>query len=198
MPPRSSDNQQRERILTAAAARVREFGYGKTTMAEIAADCAMSPANLYRYFKNKHDIGAALVSRQLAHKEAALRRFVDRGDATAAARIEAFVLESLRYTHSQWSTMPHICALIDDVSKRRRDIVGHHTKARRALLVELIQQGNAGGEFAVANPARAADAVLAATVLFDDPHFMALFPLALFETKAHDVCRLMLEGLQKQ
>ncbi len=195
MRPRHTGSQPRERILAAAGKRFREFGYGKTTMAEIATDCAMSPANLYRYFKNKHDIGAALASQYLARKESMLRDIVDRRDMTAAARIEALVLESLRYTHSQWSTTPRIYALIDDVSKRRRDIVGHHTKARRTLLVELIHQGNAGGEFTVANPARAADAVLAATVLFDHPDFMDSFPLDLFETKARDVCRLLLAGL---
>lgn len=198
MRPRHTRRQQRESILAAARERFREFGYGKTTMAEIATDCAMSPANLYRYFKNKYDIGAALASWYLARKESALRRIVDRRDLTAAARIESFVLESLRYTHSQWSTMPRIHALIGDVSKRRRDIVGQHTKARRSLLVELIRQGNAGGEFTVANPARAADAVLAATVLFDHPDFVELFPLNLFETKARDVCQLLLEGLRER
>ncbi len=195
MHPRHTGSQPRERILAAAGERFRDFGYGKTTMAEIATDCAMSAANLYRYFNNKHDIGAALASQYLARKESVLRRIVERQDVTAAERIEAFVLESLRYTHSQWSTTPRIYALIDDVSKRRRDIVGHHTKARRALLIELIHQGNASGQFTVANPARAADAVLAATVLFDYADFMDLFPLDLFETKARDVCRLLLEGL---
>ncbi len=192
---RRTGSQHRERILAAAGERFRDFGYGKTTMAEIATDCAMSPGNLYRYFENKHDIGAALASQYLARKETVLRGIINRRDMTAAERIEAFVLASLRHTHSQWFATPRICELIEDVSKRRRDIVGHHTKARRALLVALIQQGNAAGEFTVTNPARTADAVLAATVLFDYTEFMDLFPLDLFETKARDVCRLLLEGL---
>lgn len=198
MGPRQTQSPPRERILTAAGERFRDFGYGKTTMAEIAADCAMSPANLYRYFKNKHDIGTALASEYLARKESILRGIVDRREMTAAERMEAFVLASLRYTYSQWSTAPRIYALIDEVSKQRRDLVGHHTKARRALLIELIQHGNAAGEFTVVNPARAADAVLAATVLFDSPVFMNLFPLDLFVTKARDVCRLLLDGLRGQ
>jgi AcrR family transcriptional regulator len=198
MSPRHTNSQHRENILAAAGERFRDFGYGKTTMAEIATDCAMSPANLYRYFKNKHDIGAVLATQYLARKESVLRRIIDRHDMMAAERIEAFVLASLRYTHSQWSATPRLYALIVDVSKRRRDIVGHHTQARRALLVELIPQGNASGEFTVANPARTADAILAATVFFDYPDFMDIFPLDLFETKARDVCRLLLEGLRRR
>jgi len=50
----------REQILSAATGRFERYGYGKTTMAEIAGDCEMSAANLYRYFESKLDIGAAL------------------------------------------------------------------------------------------------------------------------------------------
>ena len=39
-------------ILDAAEARFRTYGFGKTTMAEIASDIDMSTANLYRYFEN--------------------------------------------------------------------------------------------------------------------------------------------------
>ena len=45
-------------IIDAAIRRFSEYGYNKTTMAEIAEDAAMSAANLYRYFKNKQDIAA--------------------------------------------------------------------------------------------------------------------------------------------
>ena len=46
----------RSQIIEAANARFKHYGYGKTTMAEIAADSGMSAANLYRYFKNKQEI----------------------------------------------------------------------------------------------------------------------------------------------
>ena len=55
--------QIRTDILDAAEQRLRTYGYGKTTMAEIATDVGMSAANLYRYFENKLDIGAALAQR---------------------------------------------------------------------------------------------------------------------------------------
>ena len=41
----------RTQILDAAEARFRTYGFGKTTMAEIASDIDMSTANLYRYFE---------------------------------------------------------------------------------------------------------------------------------------------------
>ena len=43
-------------IVEAAKKRFSHFGYAKTTMAEVATDCAMSPGNLYRFFPGKLDI----------------------------------------------------------------------------------------------------------------------------------------------
>ncbi len=51
-------NQVRARILEASQGRFRQYGYNKTTMAEVAKDCGMSAANLYRYFENKHRTSA--------------------------------------------------------------------------------------------------------------------------------------------
>ena len=42
----------RQVILNKAFSRFGRYGFGKTTMAEIAKDCEMSPGNLYRYFKS--------------------------------------------------------------------------------------------------------------------------------------------------
>ena len=49
------------RIITAARSRFKRFGYAKTSMQEIAADCRMSAANLYRYYEGKLAIGSAVV-----------------------------------------------------------------------------------------------------------------------------------------
>lgn len=45
-------------ILDAAMNRFARFGFGKTTMAEIAKECDMSAGNLYRYYENKAEIAA--------------------------------------------------------------------------------------------------------------------------------------------
>ena len=42
-----------EIILAAAVNRFSNYGYNKTTMAEIAEDAGMSAANIYRYYKIK-------------------------------------------------------------------------------------------------------------------------------------------------
>lgn len=196
IPQNDSNAEMRERILSAASHRFVQYGYNKTTMAEIAQDCGMSAANLYRYFENKHDIGAGLACRCLADRLVSLRGVVNRADITASEQIEMFVLENLREVHRQWSAQPRMHELVDDVTRQRIDIVGQHIKSKRALLIQVIEAGKRSGEFGVRNPARAADAILSATFLFDYPNLMGLFPLEVFETKARDVCRLLIDGLR--
>jgi len=50
----------RERILTTAERLFREIGYQKTTVADIARDLRMSPANVYRFFDSKKSINAGV------------------------------------------------------------------------------------------------------------------------------------------
>ena len=66
------------RILDAAEARFRTYGFGKTTMAEIASDIDMSTANLYRYYENKLAIGAAMAGRCFCSREEVLNEVVAR------------------------------------------------------------------------------------------------------------------------
>jgi AcrR family transcriptional regulator len=68
-------NTVRGNILEAAKKRFLHYGYAKTTMAEIAGDCNMSPGNLYRYFPGKLDIAEA-ISQEAGEKTLAMLRDV--------------------------------------------------------------------------------------------------------------------------
>ena len=46
----------RERILVVAERLFRQMGYQKTTVADIAKELRMSPANVYRFFDSKKSI----------------------------------------------------------------------------------------------------------------------------------------------
>jgi AcrR family transcriptional regulator len=72
-------------IAAVAHARFRRFGYAKTSMQEIADDCDMSVANLYRYYECKLAIGATVAGAEQAGLFAGCDRAVaaEAGDATA-------------------------------------------------------------------------------------------------------------------
>ena len=52
----------RAMIVEVAERHFKRYGYGKTTIVEIASDCAMSHANVYRFFRNKAELADAVAS----------------------------------------------------------------------------------------------------------------------------------------
>lgn len=187
----------RSQILGAARERFTRYGFGKTTMAEIAKDCSMSAANLYRYFKNKHDIGAAMACQCLSEKATALKQVVDNPEYSAPGKIRQFVLANLRYTHNEWASQHHMSELVDAITGTRRDLVSQHLAQTRGLLKQIIDEGVAKGEFAVEDSRATAEAVMAAMFIFDYPSMMGLYPLEVFEQKAVMVADLVVHGLKK-
>lgn len=194
--PREDIEAVRSRILEAAGERFRQYGFGKTTMAEIAGDCGMSAANLYRYFDNKHDIGAAMASRCLNVKTEILETVVRDDTLTPARKMESFILTNLRYTHGQWADRPRVNELVDAVCQQRADIVDDYVAQMQSMFKRILEEGIAAGEFAPCDPDETAEALKAATFLFDYPGAMTLCSLEVFERKANGVARLVLNGLK--
>ena len=59
----TAQDDTHQKIIAAAKRRFTHYGYTKTTMAELAVDCDMSPGNLYRYFAGKLDLSAHISQR---------------------------------------------------------------------------------------------------------------------------------------
>ena len=73
------------RIVETAERLFRQYGYQKTTVADIAAELGMSPANVYRFFASKAAITEA-VARKVTSEVAAQ---VARGDQPCRASAPA-------------------------------------------------------------------------------------------------------------
>lgn len=187
--------QIRARILAAAELRLRTYGYGKTTMAEIATDAGMSAANLYRYFDNKLDIGAALAQRCFGERFAALQAVVDRQDLNATQKLEAFVIENLRYTHTQFSEAPKVNELVEIIVAERSDLIATKVEKDLMLINTLLESGVQSGEFRINDMATTAQAVQHAIVKFSIPLFMCMYPLNEFERHARNLVSLLVTGL---
>src|SRR3954471_6600649 len=91
-------NTVRGNILEAAKKRFLHYGYAKTTMAEVAADCSMSPGNLYRFFPGKLDIAEAIATEDYQKHLDHLRKVASNPKKTARERLHDFFFEELRRT----------------------------------------------------------------------------------------------------
>jgi len=187
----------RIQILNAAENRFRTYGFGKTTMAEIAADIDMSTANLYRYYENKLAIGSAMAERCFCERESFLSEIVSRSGLTESKRLEVFVLEMLGFMHGQFSNEPKIAELVEVIVTKRPDMVQEKIASDKKLIAQILLQGNNSTEFAVKDVDEMAGYVLASIAQFITPFFMSMFPLDELERLAKGVVALIVNGLKK-
>src|ERR1700685_121988 len=93
-------------IIDAAAKRFSHFGYAKTTMAEIATDCEMSPGNLYRFFPGKLDIAESIATEDYERHLDHLRKIALAPNQTARERLHELLFEELRRTYHKLEKDP--------------------------------------------------------------------------------------------
>lgn len=184
-------------ILDAAQARLLQFGYHKTTMAEIAVDAGMSAANLYRYFANKEEIAAECATRCMNERLDRLRLIARERDTPASQRLLAYAVELLHDSHALAGTDSKIGELVATITRQRPALVHEKMAVHHELLAAILQDGVDRGEFDIADVAGVAVHVYTAFVLFDVPLFVGLFPRAEFEVRANGVVALLVEGLRK-
>jgi AcrR family transcriptional regulator len=80
----------RERILVVAERLFRQIGYQKTTVADIAKELRMSPANVYRFFDSKKAIHEGVARGLMGEVEEAAQHIVAR-PGPAAARLRELI-----------------------------------------------------------------------------------------------------------
>jgi AcrR family transcriptional regulator len=146
MTERMESPLRREQIAEAALKIVVEQGIGAVTVRRVAEAVGISAAALYRHYKNKADILAAVLEEHHEIHLDILRK------AKAATKTP---LESLRYQYlaimrlvERYQALPVI--FLSDVlwfeEKRLRDLKLQHHQMMRENLVALITQGQEQGE----------------------------------------------------
>lgn len=188
----------KNQILDAAFERFGRYGFGKTTMAEIAKDCDMSAGNLYRYYPNKKEIAADCAGRCMKNSEDLWREVLKQPGMTPSQRLEALILTKLRYIHQQFSEHPPLFELVIFVSGERGDLVENHLEAQQSLVAEVLAEGNRSGEFEVPDILATGKVIMAASIKFTAPHFMGSFALEDLENEAREVVKLLVQGLEKR
>src|SRR5947209_5663697 len=74
----------RERILVVAERLFRQIGYQKTTVADIAKELRMSPANVYRFFDSKKSIHEGVARSLMGEVEQAAQTIATQSGPAAA------------------------------------------------------------------------------------------------------------------
>ncbi|WP_395647052.1 TetR/AcrR family transcriptional regulator [Terricaulis sp.] len=185
----------RDRILKAAMTRIKHYGYGKTTMAEIAADCAMSPGNIYRFFEAKIDIAEAMARNHYAEMQAELAAVGRKKDWPVDRRLREMLLKRMRANFEMFEQSAKILEVAEVLANERPLFMNELLAQERVGITALIEEGIKAGLFATDDPEFAAEMIQAATVKFSLPQMFSHLTLAKLEREFNGVMALLFGGL---
>ncbi|MBA4208888.1 MAG: TetR/AcrR family transcriptional regulator [Parvibaculum sp.] len=192
----SIQDDTHQKILEAAKRRFMHYGYGKTTMAELAVDCDMSPGNLYRYFAGKLDIAEAICRQASTQTAEDLGRVLTAPGRTAAQRLHDFLFMDLRETFHKLEENPKIVEMAQIVTAERPEFHNEGLEREREVLARIVELGNLSGEFRVPDPDFAAEMIQAATLKFSYPQLFTRLPLPKLERELEGVYQIVVAGLR--
>lgn len=193
MPTENLDETARQ-ILDAASRRFLHYGYGKTTMSEIAKDCNMSTGNLYRYFPSKLDIAEMFVHVLRREQVANLRAVLEREDLKPRQKLREFFVVKFQIAYERFHDKPKAYELSSELMAARPKIALEWENAEGRVLSEILLEGDADGAFAVEDALQTSKILLDAAFRFTSP---AVFHEGEFDdlaTELNGVIDLILDG----
>jgi TetR/AcrR family transcriptional regulator, repressor of the ameABC operon len=162
-------DETRERIMVKADELFRQFGFGKTTVADIAAELGMSPANIYKFFSSKEALIQASADRNLVVLSQAVdRHMVESG--SALSRIEKVLLTVYRHTVDILRNERQVFKLMIRAYEQKWACTGAFDKFLLQTLAKLVKEGMSTGEFKSGDPLATAHLLFDCLILIRTPH----------------------------
>lgn len=168
IPAKARPDDTRGRIMETAEALFRRLGFAKTTVADIAAELRMSPANVYRFFPSKIAIVEAICKHCLSEVEEKAWA-VARSKAPAAQRMERLILEILAYHKANLVTEQRVNELVVAAIEHSWDSIRAHKEALRTVIELIVRDGIEAGEFEPLDPRQTAELLMRSAVAFTNP-----------------------------
>ncbi|MGE0742186.1 MAG: TetR/AcrR family transcriptional regulator [Hyphomonadaceae bacterium] len=185
----------RERILHAAVNRIKHYGYGKTTMAEIAADCDMSPGNIYRFFEAKIDIAEAMARKHYADEQAELAALARKKEWPADKRLREIFFKRMRDSFCMFEENAKILEVAEVLHNERPLFANEQLALERVFLSAVLEDGEKAGLFKPGDHAFTAEMMQTATMKFSVPQLFSKLTLPKLERELDGVLSLILNGL---
>lgn len=165
------DAEPRARIVATAERLFREIGFQKTTVADIARELRMSPANVYRFFGSKAEIHVAVAGHLMSEVEAAAQQIAF-GPGSASERLRALVIGNEKMNAERYLADRKLHDMVEAALDEHWPAIDAHIDRIDGLIESIIAAGMVTGEFAKGDPGLAARLVHAACIRFCHPRLM--------------------------
>lgn len=158
----------RSRILETAERLFRQFGYQKTTVADIARALSMSSGNIYRFFDSKDAVSEA-VCRRLLENVVSVAAESARRRVTAEDRLRDLLLELVRLNLERSRGDKLLHQLLAAANSENWPIAAEHAARIETILAAIVADGMRRGEFPNDDAQRAGRCVHAAMTRYLHP-----------------------------
>jgi AcrR family transcriptional regulator len=162
----------RERILVVAERLFRQIGYQKTTVADIAKELRMSPANVYRFFDSKKAIHEGVARGLMGGVEEAAQAIANT-QGLAATRLREMMKTIHRMNSERYVDDSKMHEMVAIAMEEDWDVCVTHMQLITETIGSVIAQGAASGEFEVTDLQLAAMCACTAMIRFFHPQMIA-------------------------
>jgi len=168
-----SGRSRETEILEASLKVFARFGYGKTTLEDVAGTLGLSPQALYRYVKNKRDLYLRTVERGFHLWQEAALKAASEGE-TPLEAFRGACLSAFRYL-AENPDLGRIIRQDPDLFPlfEKDDPFGEINRSSVQLLVDLIRKGMEAGVFSVPDPLASARVLFSLYSVFIQKAYVA-------------------------
>jgi AcrR family transcriptional regulator len=166
------ETDTRERILVVAERLFRQIGYQKTTVADIAKELRMSPANVYRFFDSKKAIHEGVARGLMGEVEQAARTIAATGG-PASVRLRELMTSIHHMNAERYVGDSKLHEMVEVAMEESWDVCVAHMERITETIGGVIGEGAASGEFDVTDVPLAASCACTAMMRFFHPQMIA-------------------------
>jgi AcrR family transcriptional regulator len=141
-----ADHRIRDQIIDAADEHFSRYGYGKTTVADLAKAIGFSKAYIYKFFESKQAIGEAICGRCLGAVTTAVMQSVSEGR-TATDKLRRLLKTTAKVTADIAFNDQKLYEIASYSCTERWPSSVAYFNQIAGMLAEIIQEGRVSGEF---------------------------------------------------
>ncbi len=166
------ETDTRERILVVAERLFRQIGYQKTTVADIAKELRMSPANVYRFFDSKKAIHEGVARGLMGEVEVEARRIAAQSG-PAKPRLRELLKTINRMNTERYVGDSKLHEMVAIAMEEDWEVCNAHIMLITRTMGSVIAQGVASGEFEAPDLPLAALCTCTGMIRFFHPQMIA-------------------------
>ncbi|MFF8590435.1 TetR family transcriptional regulator [Streptomyces sp. NPDC015220] len=184
-----------ERILEATEEVLRRHGPAKATVVDVARALGVSHGSVYRHFRTKAALRAAVTKRWL-DRTSGLLAGIAAADRDPEERLREWLRALFDAKRRKAGGDPELFATYSVLVGDSGEVVDEHVAELTAQLTGIVAAGAAAGVFTAADPNSAARALFHATGRFHDPAYAGEWKRPAIEEEFEAVLELVLCGLR--